>query len=258
MNTLAIRVIDTARKEIGPHEQRGNNITKYWDQMYPAWQGYRWCGTFVAWAWLQQGIDLRKIMPGARDVYYVPAVEPWTRKIGAWRTDRAQDGDLVIYGFGNKVESVNVGLVWPDEHSSDYRVIESNPYGRSSGYSISGNETRCNRCPGISAAFRVLLRPPAEALHSTYPGMCATPASRATWSLPPAVPGTPRAENAAGTRGWSITPDGLYGRNPSGFCAISVQQTPGAGQQYRPCKMGCCLVAIHQLTGERKLAWTCS
>ncbi|MGQ4548309.1 peptidoglycan-binding domain-containing protein [Dermabacteraceae bacterium P13077] len=124
MNTLAARVIDTARKEVGTRET-GRNIVKYWSETYPAWQGNPWCGSFVAWAWLQQGIDLRKIMPGARDIYYVPAIESWARKIGAWREDRAQDGDLVVYGF-NKREGVHVGLAWPDERSSDYRAIEGN------------------------------------------------------------------------------------------------------------------------------------
>lgn len=90
--------------------------------VYPAIQYQAYCGIFAAWAIIEAtGADVRKVvwMP------FVPSIEAWARKNGAWKTSGQNDGDLVVFGFG-KSSAQHVGFAWRDERSSAYRSIEGN------------------------------------------------------------------------------------------------------------------------------------
>ena len=126
-------ILDIARGEVGTTEfPPGSNRVRYWAYLKPEWQGQPWCAAFVAWCWQRAGIDLvRELGSG---VFYVPTVEAWARKIGAWRTDCAEPGDLVIYGIGDG----HIGIAWPDPATPTYRAIEGNTSAGNSGSQDNG------------------------------------------------------------------------------------------------------------------------
>ena len=130
------KVVDIARAEVGVTEwPPKSNHVKYWADLAPDLQGSAWCGAFVAWCWQRAGIDLvRELGNGA---YYCPSIVAWARKIGAWRTDKAEPGDLVLYGFG-RAEAQHVGIAWPDPATSTYRAIEGNTSPDSTGSQDNG------------------------------------------------------------------------------------------------------------------------
>ena len=117
------RVVDICRGEVGVTESPANsNRVKYWD-VYPQWNGSYWCAAFTTWSWRQVGVDLlRELGEGS---FYVPSIVNWAKWKGIWKTDEANDGDLVVYGFGGSVAQ-HIGIAWPDPYTRDYRAIEGN------------------------------------------------------------------------------------------------------------------------------------
>lgn len=128
------RVIDIARGQNGYVEKK-SNITKYASEIYPSVQGAAWCGVFDAWCYKQAGVDLRPWcwMP------FVPSIEAWAKKIGAWRTDHAEMADLVVYGFGRS-SGQHTGIAWPDKGAAGYRAIEGNTSASSAGSQANGGQ----------------------------------------------------------------------------------------------------------------------
>jgi hypothetical protein len=133
---IASNVLDIAREQVGISEDPpGSNRVKYWADLKPEWQGQPWCGAFTAWCWQRAGVDLvRELGNGA---YYCPSIVAWARKIGAWTTDHAEPGDLVLYSFG-RAEAQHVGIAWPDPVTASYRAIEGNTSPDSAGSQDNG------------------------------------------------------------------------------------------------------------------------
>lgn len=113
-------VVATARGQVG-YTEIPRNITKYWRERKPSFQGAPWCGGFADWCWGKSGMDLRDHV----NLYSASALRTAARKAGAYKTDRAKTGDIVLYGFGDSVLE-HIGIAWPDEGSSGYRAIEGN------------------------------------------------------------------------------------------------------------------------------------
>lgn len=129
---LTSNVITAALNERG-YTETPRNITKYWKRLRPGLQGAPWCGAFATDVWLTAGFDLRPHV----NPYSASALRSWARGIGAYKTTRANAGDIVLYGFGDsKLE--HIGVAWPDENASGYRAIEGNTSPGTSGSQSNG------------------------------------------------------------------------------------------------------------------------
>lgn len=118
--TIRDQVKKLAAADVGYTEARGNR-TKFWERMKPEWNGYAWCGAFAGDVWRRAGLDVRDHV----NIFYVPAIIAWAKKIGAWKTSNPKTGDLVCFGFG-KSHGVHVGIATPDPSASGYVSIEGN------------------------------------------------------------------------------------------------------------------------------------
>jgi hypothetical protein len=126
-------VLDIARAEVGVTEwPPKSNHVKYWSDLAPDLQGSAWCAAFVAWCWQRAGIDLvRELRYGA---YHCYTIKAWAERIGAWRTDHAEPGDLVVYNIGEG----HIGIAWPNPVTSAYRAIEGNTSADNNGSQSNG------------------------------------------------------------------------------------------------------------------------
>ena len=134
-NTIQSRAVQLALAEKGYKEGR-RNWNKFARDSYPDVQNQAWCGSFVGDIYRRAGWDSRGLvwMP------YVPYIESWAKKIGAWKTSRAQAGDIVIYGFG-RTSGQHTGIAYPDESTGgdSYRAIEGNTSSGNSGSQSNGD-----------------------------------------------------------------------------------------------------------------------
>lgn len=126
------RVIDAVLPEVG-YRRKSSRWNKYAAEVYPTVQYGAYCGVFGAWGIKRAGVDVRAVvwMP------FVPYIENWARKNGAWKTSGQKKGDLVIYGFGRS-SGQHVGFAWPDANSSGYRAIEGNTSSTTAGSQANG------------------------------------------------------------------------------------------------------------------------
>lgn len=127
-------IVSTARAEVG-YVRKPSRWNKYAADVYPTVQSQPYCGVFVAWVLWKAGVD-------ARDVVwlpFVPYIEQWAKKNGAWITKSGQQktGDLVVYGFG-RASAQHVGIAWRDENASGYRAIEGNTSSGTAGSQANG------------------------------------------------------------------------------------------------------------------------
>lgn len=115
------KVIAKARSQVG-YQRKPSRWNIFARDVYPTVQSQPYCGVFAAWVIIKAtGLDVRKVcwMP------FVPSIEAWARKNGAWKTSGQKDGDLVVFGFG-KSSAQHVGFAWRDEGSKSYRSVEGN------------------------------------------------------------------------------------------------------------------------------------
>lgn len=100
------QVLVTAAREIG-YVERPVNITKYWAELYPAYQGGQWCAAFVQWCLRKHGM-----WAGAPAPYYVPSLESWAKKKGYWKTKSqgGRPGDLVVFDWQPDGISDHIGF----------------------------------------------------------------------------------------------------------------------------------------------------
>lgn len=129
--SVQAKALSLARSQVGYTEQRVNR-TKYWAELYPAFQGQAWCAAFVVWCYKHAGFDLRSRIPSP---YYCPSIESWARRNGWWKTSGQKNGDLVLYGTGS---AAHVGMVWRDEKASGKRAVEGNTSSGSGGSQSNG------------------------------------------------------------------------------------------------------------------------
>lgn len=134
-------VIAKARSQVG-YQRKPSRWNKYAAEVYPTVQNQAYCGVFAAWVIVKAtGADVRKVcwLP------FVPSIEAWARKHGAWKTSGQKDGDLVVFGFG-KSSAQHVGFSWRDEESSSYRSVEGN--------TSSGNRGSQGNGGGVHVRYR--------------------------------------------------------------------------------------------------------
>ena len=134
-NTIQARAVQLALAEKG-YKEGSRNYNKFAANTYPDVQNQAWCGCFVGDVYRRAGWDSRGLvwMP------YVPYIESWAKKIGAWKTTRAQPGDIVVYGFG-RTTGQHTGIAYPDESTGgdSYRAIEGNTSSGNAGSQSNGD-----------------------------------------------------------------------------------------------------------------------
>lgn len=129
------QVMKTAASEVGyveggGRDGRSGNITKYWADRYPAWQGQPWCGAFVDWCLAQHGVDGYPI--GRNGIFYTPAIVAAAKSKGVWRSDsraslsKIQPGDLVLFDFNGSGNAKHVGLAEKYVGNGNVQTIEGN------------------------------------------------------------------------------------------------------------------------------------
>lgn len=203
-------VLDIARAEVGVTEDPpGSNRTRYWAELEPEWQGQPWCGAFVAWCWQRAGVDLVREL--GNGVYYCPSIVAWARKIGAWRTDHAESGDLVLYGFG-RAEAQHVGIAWPNPVTSAYRAIEGNTSADNNGSQSNGGGVFVRERPRYQILGWVRMSVVAERLGVDLGAAAPAPAQPAAIRPQLVVDGQlgPQTYRAL-QRVIGTTPDGIWG-----------------------------------------------
>lgn len=133
MSSIQSKAVEIARGHVGYKEGK-RNWSIFARDSFPTVQNQAWCGSFVGDVYKRAGFNI-----GAHVwVPYVPYVETWAKRIGAWKTSRAQLGDLTVYGFG-KSSAQHIGIAWPDEGSSEYRAVEGNTSSSNAGSQSNGD-----------------------------------------------------------------------------------------------------------------------
>lgn len=134
-NTIQARAVQLALAEKGYKEGK-RNWNKFARDSFPDVQNQAWCGCFVGDVYRRAGWDCR----GKVWMPYVPYIESWAKKIGAWKTSRAQLGDIVVYGFG-RTSGQHTGIAYPDESTGgdSYRAVEGNTSSGSGGSQTNGD-----------------------------------------------------------------------------------------------------------------------
>lgn len=116
---------------------RAYSDSRVWDRVYPGGHGWAWCAAFTTVAYLDAGVDLRG-RGGLNWPYYVPYVEAWARRIGAWKTSSQQRGDLVVFDWAGDGIADHIGIADPDPASALYRSVEGNTSSGSRGSQSNG------------------------------------------------------------------------------------------------------------------------
>lgn len=126
------QVVQTAASQIGYVEGGGSdgrsgNVTRYWQELYPQWQGQPWCGAFVAWVLRQRGVTDYPI--GIPGIFYTPSIVAAAKSKGVWHGDSdlasIKPGDVVLFDFGSG-GAVHVGLAEEYLGAGQVRTIEGN------------------------------------------------------------------------------------------------------------------------------------
>ena len=129
------RVMQTAAKELGYAEQGGSdgrsgNITKFWADHYPQWQGSPWCGAFVYWVLQKHKVGDHPI--GKTGIFYTPAIVNAAKAQGIWRSDstaslsKIKPGDLVLFDFNGSGNAQHVGFAEKYLGGGNVQTIEGN------------------------------------------------------------------------------------------------------------------------------------
>ncbi|QHO91020.1 hypothetical protein CWT12_06405 [Actinomyces sp. 432] len=127
------QAIDTAMKAmLSKVGTRGGDWV--WRAVYPSFVGQAWCGAFQVWGYRAAGVDLMK----ACWWFYVPYIETFARRIGAWTSEPGY-GRQAIFDWGGDAIADHVGASNPDPNASTYRSVEGNTSPGSSGSQGNGN-----------------------------------------------------------------------------------------------------------------------
>lgn len=117
----ASAVLRTAAAEIG-YQEKYKNITKYWADLKPSYQGGAWCLAFVQWCLKKNGMWLDVPLP-----YYVPSAVAWAKEHGRWRavgTYTPKPGDLQVMGDEGRYQ--HIGFVEEAQARGVVQSIEGN------------------------------------------------------------------------------------------------------------------------------------
>ena len=118
-------VISIASAEVGYVESGGGggntgNITKYWAELHPGFQGQPWCAAFVSWVFLHAGFRL----PPMGQWYgfsYVPAAHAHFKGIGRL-FPQPLPGDIFVFEKQSHTGIVTSGL----DANGSFRTVEGN------------------------------------------------------------------------------------------------------------------------------------
>lgn len=139
--TTRNQVLSLAASQVG-YRERGNNITKYWAELKPSYQGGAWCAAFVVWCLKHSGTTL--MLSGPRHPYYTPSMEAWARKTGRWVNSRnALPGDVLIFGTR---KATHTGFL-VSQDGNYVRTIEGNTSSGSRGSQTNGGGVYRRRRP---------------------------------------------------------------------------------------------------------------
>ena len=102
-------VIAVARGELG-YAESGNNLTKYWAECYPAFQGQPWCVVFLMWCF-RHGGEAAAFFGGAF-TGSCGTLMRWYREQGQTvPVEQVQAGDIVILNFHGTQDTEHCGIV---------------------------------------------------------------------------------------------------------------------------------------------------
>ena len=161
MEALGLLLL-TAQQEIGYLEKRTNaqldsktanagsaNITKYWRDLKPSYQGEPWCDAFVSWCFLQTfgETDAQALLYGGLYSYYTPdSATCFKNAKRYYKTPKA--GDVVYFNVGGEIG--HTGIV-ESVKGSYVTTIEGNTSGASGVIQNGGGV--CRKTYKIGAAY---------------------------------------------------------------------------------------------------------
>lgn len=128
--TTAANVIHTAASQIGYEESGGpsghdGNITKYWAELDPGFQGASWCAAFVSWVFKHAGHPLPPI-DHSWGYSYCPDAVTWARHHQLWDTSgHYHPGDIIFFDFSGHGIAEHTGIVVSDD-GVNVHTIEGN------------------------------------------------------------------------------------------------------------------------------------
>ena len=103
------RVIAVAEGEMG-YTETGNNITKYWQEYDPSFQGQPWCVAFLWWCFKHGGEE--SAFFGGGKTASCGILLRWYRAMGQTvYITQVQPGDIVILNFSGTKDTEHCGLV---------------------------------------------------------------------------------------------------------------------------------------------------
>ena len=126
------KLIQVATKEIGYMEKRSNsnlynktanagynNFTKYWQDIFPSWQGQPWCAVFVTWCFEKAfGKDIAKRLLRHYPYTYCPTMANLFTL-----NSNPKVGDIVIFYYGGQFAHTGIVI----KVNGDYfETIEGN------------------------------------------------------------------------------------------------------------------------------------
>lgn len=140
--TTAADILRVAGNEVGYVEGGGSdgrsgNITKYWAELQPSFQGASWCAAFVSWVWKHAGHPLPAIDHPWGYSLCADAVN-WAKKNGLWSASgHYQPGDIIFFDWASDGHADHTGIVVSDD-GVHIQTIEGNTSGTDAGSQRNG------------------------------------------------------------------------------------------------------------------------
>lgn len=201
---LALAASQIGYTERGGSNGRSGNVTKYWAELKPSYQGGAWCAAFVVWVLKQCGSTL--LLDGPSAPYYTPSMEAWAKKNGRWKASKdCQPGDVLI--FGGSSHATHTGFLVAQDGPNYVITIEGNTSAGSSGSQTNGGGVYRRRRPRSWVRGCISLAGEYTIPGKTGPGMSVgVPGGSPLTSKPTAGPTEPRGPFPLPRGHW-------YGRN---------------------------------------------
>jgi hypothetical protein len=125
MTTVA-DVLKVAESQVGYVETGGRdghsgNITKFWQELAPSFQGQPWCAAFIRWTDKHAGAPLLPI----QNPYYCPSVVTYAKQHGLW-TQHGKAGDYVLCDFNGHGVAEHIGRLRVDYDGRATHQVDGN------------------------------------------------------------------------------------------------------------------------------------
>lgn len=121
------QVLQTAVSQLGYTESggkdgRSGNITKYWADLRPDYQGGAWCAAFVNWCLKKNGITA--LLDGPTHPFYTPSMEAWAKAEGRWTDSiNGKPGDVLIF---TERSTIHTGFLERQHGAGSVQTVEGN------------------------------------------------------------------------------------------------------------------------------------